>query len=175
LPGGGGLTAPILDLTAPLWTAGFRVVSAVVGACVLRLLVVFVPRTSSTPMATWFWQTEGRSVECVILGVRLSDFILLEFQSPSRRIFIGSHSLPPLSGRLIGPSILLVYKCDLALPISVMSEYVCDVSLLWWLPNHGWYRDAAPDGCQILASSRMTPATGWVTVGVAYISVTGVN
>jgi hypothetical protein len=82
---------------------------------------------------------------------------------------------PPLSGRLIGPSILLVYKCDLALPISVMSEYVCDVSLLWWLPNHGWYRDAAPDGCQILASSRMTPATGWVTVGVAYISVTGVN
>jgi hypothetical protein len=28
----------------------------------------------------------------------------LEFQSPSRRIFIGSHSLPPLSGRLIGPS-----------------------------------------------------------------------
>jgi hypothetical protein len=29
---------------------------------------------------------------------------LSEFQSPSRRIFIGSHSLPPLSGRLIGPS-----------------------------------------------------------------------
>jgi hypothetical protein len=25
-------------------------------------------------------------------------FILLEFPSPSRRIFIGSHSLPPLSG-----------------------------------------------------------------------------
>jgi hypothetical protein len=25
-------------------------------------------------------------------------FILLEFSSPSRRIFIGSHSLPPLSG-----------------------------------------------------------------------------
>jgi hypothetical protein len=30
------------------------------------------------------------------LGVRPSEFILSEFQSPSRRIFIGSHSLPPL-------------------------------------------------------------------------------
>jgi hypothetical protein len=69
LPGGGGLTAPIPDLTAALWTAPFRVVSAVVGAWVLRLLVVFVPRTSSTPVATWFWQTEGRSAEYVILGV----------------------------------------------------------------------------------------------------------
>jgi hypothetical protein len=57
---------------------------------------VFVPRTSSTSVATWFWQTEGRSVERVILGVRPSELILLEFQSPSRRIFIGSHSLPPL-------------------------------------------------------------------------------
>jgi hypothetical protein len=96
LPGGGGLTAPIPGLTAPLWTADFQVVSAVVGACVLKLLVVFVPRTSSTPVATWFWQTEGRSAQCVILGVRPSDFILSEFQSLSRRIFIGSHSLPPL-------------------------------------------------------------------------------
>jgi hypothetical protein len=65
---------------------------------------VFVPRTSSTPVATWFWQAEGRSAERVILGVRPSEFILLEFQSPPTRIFIGSHSLPPLSGRLIGPS-----------------------------------------------------------------------
>jgi hypothetical protein len=69
----------------------------------LWLLVEFVPRTSSTPVATWFWQTEGRSAERVISGVRLSWFVLSEFQSPSRRIFIGSiHS--PLSGRLIGPS-----------------------------------------------------------------------
>jgi hypothetical protein len=96
LPGGGGLTAPYTRSNRPLWTAGFRVVSAVVGACGLRLLVVFVPRTSSTPVATWFWQTEGRSAECVTLGVRPSEFILSEFQSPSRRIFIGSHSLPPL-------------------------------------------------------------------------------
>jgi hypothetical protein len=65
---------------------------------------VFVPRTSSTSLATWFWQTEGRSVDRVILGVRLSEFMLLEFQSSSRRIFIGSHSLPPLFGRLIGLS-----------------------------------------------------------------------
>jgi hypothetical protein len=72
---------------------------------------VFVPRTSSTLVATWFWQTEGRSAERMILGVRPSEFILLEFQSPSRRIFIGSYSLPPpLSGRLIGPS------CCLGLP-----------------------------------------------------------
>jgi hypothetical protein len=64
---------------------------------------VFVPRTSSTSMDTWVWQTEGRSAEHVILGVRSSGFILLEFRSPSRIILIGSHSLP-LSGRLIGPS-----------------------------------------------------------------------
>jgi hypothetical protein len=57
---------------------------------------MFVPMTSSTPMATWFWQTEVRSAERVILVVRPSEFILLEFQSPLRRIFISSHSLPPL-------------------------------------------------------------------------------
>jgi hypothetical protein len=31
-------------------------------------------------------------------------FVLLEFSSPSRRIFIGSHSLPPFLVRRIGPS-----------------------------------------------------------------------
>jgi hypothetical protein len=55
---------------------------------------VFVPRTSSTSVATWFWQTEGRSVDPVFLGVSPSKFILLVFRCPSRRIFIGSHSLP---------------------------------------------------------------------------------
>jgi hypothetical protein len=69
----------------------------------------------------------------------------------------------------------LVYKCDLALPVSVMSECVCDVSLLWWLPYPGWFQDAAPDGCQILVGSRMPPTSRQVTVGVAYISLTGVN
>jgi hypothetical protein len=57
---------------------------------------VFVPRTSRTPVATLFCQTEGRSAERVILGVRPRKFILSEFQSPLRRIFISSHSLPPL-------------------------------------------------------------------------------
>jgi hypothetical protein len=31
-------------------------------------------------------------------------FVLLEFSSPSRRIFIGSHSLPPSLVHRIGPS-----------------------------------------------------------------------
>jgi hypothetical protein len=33
-----------------------------------------------------------------------AKFVLLEFSSPSRRIFIGSHSLPPSLVRRIGPS-----------------------------------------------------------------------
>jgi hypothetical protein len=33
-------------------------------------------------------------------------FVLLEFSSPSRRIFIGSHSLPPSLVRRIGPSLV---------------------------------------------------------------------
>jgi hypothetical protein len=45
-------------------------------------------------VATWFWQTEGRSTEREILGVQSSEFILLELLSPSRRSFIASHSLP---------------------------------------------------------------------------------
>jgi hypothetical protein len=72
LPGGGGLTAPYTRSNRPLWLAGFRVVSAVVAACVLRLLVEFVPMTSSTPVATWFWKTEGRSAEHEFSGVRPS-------------------------------------------------------------------------------------------------------
>jgi hypothetical protein len=54
-------------------------------------MVVFVPRTSSTLVATWFWQTEGRSAECVILGVPLVGFSIsfemnfyrLPFTAPS--------------------------------------------------------------------------------------------
>jgi hypothetical protein len=33
-----------------------------------------------------------------------ASFVLLEFSSPSRRIFIGSHSLPPSLVHRIGPS-----------------------------------------------------------------------
>jgi hypothetical protein len=54
----------------PLLSVGSGVVSAAVFVWESRLLVVFVPRTSSTPVVTWFCQTEGRSAERVILGVR---------------------------------------------------------------------------------------------------------
>jgi hypothetical protein len=53
-----------------------------------------VPRFSSTPVATWTWPTWVVSRRRVLEAV----FVLLEPSSPSRRIFIGSHSLPPLSG-----------------------------------------------------------------------------
>jgi hypothetical protein len=53
---------------------------------------VLVPRSSGTPVATWAWTTWVVSRRRVLEAL----FILLEFLSPSRRIFIGSHSLPPL-------------------------------------------------------------------------------
>jgi hypothetical protein len=53
---------------------------------------VLVPRSSDTPVATWAWPTWVVTRRRVLEAV----FILLEFPSPSRRIFIGSHSLPPL-------------------------------------------------------------------------------
>jgi hypothetical protein len=53
---------------------------------------VLVPKSSRTPVATWAWPTLVVSQRGVLVAV----FILLEFPSPSRRIFIGSHSLPPL-------------------------------------------------------------------------------
>jgi hypothetical protein len=43
-------------------------------------------------VATWAWPTWVVSRRRVLEAV----FVLLEFRSPSRRIFIGSHSLPPL-------------------------------------------------------------------------------
>jgi hypothetical protein len=53
---------------------------------------VLVPRSSGTPVAIWAWPIWVVSRRRVLEVV----FILLEFPSPSRRIFIGSHSLPPL-------------------------------------------------------------------------------
>jgi hypothetical protein len=61
---------------------------------------VLVPRFSGTPVATWAWPTWVVSCRSVLEAA----FILLEFPSPSRRIFIGSHSLPPSLVRRIGPS-----------------------------------------------------------------------
>jgi hypothetical protein len=64
---------------------------------------VFVRRTSSTPVATWFWQTEDRSAERMILGVRPSEFILLNFNL-IREEFLPAPIHFLLSGRIIGPS-----------------------------------------------------------------------
>jgi hypothetical protein len=52
---------------------------------------VLVPRSSGTPVATWAWPSWVVSQRRVLEAV----FILLEFPSPSKRIFIVSHSLPP--------------------------------------------------------------------------------
>jgi hypothetical protein len=52
---------------------------------------VLVPWSSGTPVATWAWPTWVVSRRRVLEAV----FTLLEFPSPSRRIFIGPHSLPP--------------------------------------------------------------------------------
>jgi hypothetical protein len=61
---------------------------------------VLAPRSSGTPVPTWAWPTWVVSRRRVLAAV----FILLEFPSPSRSIFIGSHSLPPPLVRRIGPS-----------------------------------------------------------------------
>jgi hypothetical protein len=53
---------------------------------------LLVSRSSSTPVAAWAWPTWVVSRRHVLEAV----FGLLESPSPSRRIFIGSHSLPPL-------------------------------------------------------------------------------
>jgi hypothetical protein len=65
---------------------------------------VLVPRSSGTPVATWAWATWVVSRRRVLEAV----FILLEFPSPSRRIYIGSHSLPPSLVRRIGPSVMVL-------------------------------------------------------------------
>jgi hypothetical protein len=61
---------------------------------------LLVPRSSSTSVAAWTWPTWVVSRRRVLEAV----FVLLESLSPSRKIFIGSHSLPPSLVRRIGPS-----------------------------------------------------------------------
>jgi hypothetical protein len=61
---------------------------------------VLVSRSSGTSVDTWAWPIWVVSRRRVLEAV----FILLEFPSPSRRIFIVSHSLPPSLVRCIGPS-----------------------------------------------------------------------
>jgi hypothetical protein len=58
---------------------------------------VFVPRTSSTPTATWFWQTEGRSAERVISGVRPSEVHLVGVSIFFEKNFYQLPFTPPLS------------------------------------------------------------------------------
>jgi hypothetical protein len=53
---------------------------------------LLVPRSFSTSVAEWAWPTWVVSRRRVLEAV----FVLLESPSPSRIIFIGSHSLPPL-------------------------------------------------------------------------------
>jgi hypothetical protein len=61
---------------------------------------VLVPRSSSTSVAAWSWPTWVVSRRRVLEAM----FVLLESSSPSRRIFIGSHSLlPPSLVCRIGP------------------------------------------------------------------------
>jgi hypothetical protein len=62
---------------------------------------VLVPRSSGTPVATWAWPTGLVSRRRVLEAV----FILLEFSSPSRRIFIGLPFTPPSLVRRISPSL----------------------------------------------------------------------
>jgi hypothetical protein len=61
---------------------------------------VLVPRSSGTTVATWAWPTWVVSRRRVLEAV----FVLFEFPPPSRRIFFGSHSLPPSLVRRFGPS-----------------------------------------------------------------------
>jgi hypothetical protein len=63
-------------------------------------LCVLVPRSSGTPVATWAWPTWVVSRRRVLEVV----FVLLEFPSPSRRIFYRLPFTPPSLVRRIGPS-----------------------------------------------------------------------
>jgi hypothetical protein len=65
---------------------------------------VFVPRTSSTSVAAWFWQTEGRSAECVILGGPIERVHLVGVLIFTEKNFYWLPFTPPSSGLLIGPS-----------------------------------------------------------------------
>jgi hypothetical protein len=92
-----GPVRPVVLTEVAQWTRGlvFRCVLGSEG-CVL------VPRSSGTPVATWAWPTWVVSRRRVVEVV----FVLLESPSPSRRIFIGSHSLPPSLVRRFDPSTL---------------------------------------------------------------------
>jgi hypothetical protein len=113
------------DLTGSLTGAGHRSDRCSTGSkpCkfLLCVLVSFgsdgcllVLRSSSTPVDAWAWPTWVVNRRRVLEAV----FIFLESPSPSRRIFIGSHSLPPL---WFAVSVLQrVYA-----RICISTEYIC--------------------------------------------------
>jgi hypothetical protein len=87
---------------------------------------VFVPRTSSTTVATWFWQTEDRSAECVIWGSDRASSSCWSFNLLREEFLSAPIHSPPLSGRLIGPSFV-----DLK---SVLSLLPRDTGHIRWTP-----------------------------------------
>jgi hypothetical protein len=112
-------------------------------------------------VATWAWPIWVVSRRRVFEAV----FILLEFPSPSRRIFISSHSLPPSLVRRIGPSVVevevdivgvmatLEYNVRVRLRSSGPTSMVwqcdaarCRLVVLCWLGDvhdEGWLGDSA--------------------------------
>jgi hypothetical protein len=81
---------------------------------------LLVPRSSGTPVSTWTCPTWVVSRRRVLEAV----FVLLESPSPSRRIFIGSHSLPPSLVCRIGPS----WRWHVGL-----SQFLLEWNLLPWI------------------------------------------
>jgi hypothetical protein len=75
---------------------------------------LLVPRSSSTSVAAWAWPTLVVSRRRVLEAV----FILLESPSPSRRFFIGSHSLPPLWF-----TVSVLHYCNHFGPIATLFQY----------------------------------------------------
>jgi hypothetical protein len=96
---------------------------------------LLVPRSSSTSVAAWCWPTWVVSRRRVLEAV----FVLLESPSHSRRIFIGSHSLPPLwfaasvlqiyPTRLQSTRMLVVWTSLGPLPRRVLGPTT------WWAPG----------------------------------------
>jgi hypothetical protein len=78
-------------------------------------------------------------------------FVLLEFSSPSRRIFIGSHSLPPSLVRRIGPSVIMARNSETLVlkPVAMTSPVFESVyaSLEWCCgkEEHDLVQDGSDD------------------------------
>jgi hypothetical protein len=118
----------------------------------------------------WTWPTWVVSLRRVLEVV----FVLLESPSPSRRIFIGSHSLPPPSlVRRIGP---LVHHTEIATrhkdkailywfgpPESKTLHPVIRFVLLAWRDYMATFRWSAGYKCWPVPGRTPLPALYWVT------------